>query len=324
MKRLRSSMTTLAPAVAAVLAAGVLAAAQSDQSQDVLKQVAGALGGEARLAAVKTLAVEGSYRRVMGQNEMSGDLELVFILPDRFQRIEQFTMPTGMPGPRMATTLNAGEAWMGPLGPAPGGMMMRFGGGPDGPGGAGGQGRPGQGGPGGRFDPLPRVRAEYWRTALALMPGTAATSGLTFKYVGKAESPDGEAEVLDATGEGNFAARLFVDAKTHLPIMITYKDRDQTQGRMMQVQRREGESPEQLRQRIEEERKKREAAGPPPPPPMVEYTMFLADHKKVDGLTFPQRITLQIGEKPAQEWELKKFKVNAKVDEEQFKRKTSN
>ena len=59
-----------------------------------------------------------------------------------------------------------------------------------------------------------------------MFPGTAATSGLTFTYVGKAESPDGEAEVLDAKGDGNFAARLFVDAKTHLPVMLTYQDRE--------------------------------------------------------------------------------------------------
>ena len=70
------------------------------------------------------------------------------------------------------------------------------------------------------------VKQLYWRTALAMFPGTAATSGLTFTYVGKAESPDGEADVLDAKGEGNFAARLFVDAKTHLPVMLTYQDRE--------------------------------------------------------------------------------------------------
>ena len=70
------------------------------------------------------------------------------------------------------------------------------------------------------------VKQLYWRTALAMFPGTAATSGLTFTYVGKAESPDGEAEVLDAKGDGNFAARLFIDAKTHLPVMLTYQDRE--------------------------------------------------------------------------------------------------
>ncbi len=147
-----------------------------------------------------------------------------------------------------------------------------------------------------------------------------ATSGLTFAYVGKAESPDGQADVLEAKGEGNFTARLFVDAASHLPIMITYMERDMS--RMMRLQRGPaGETEEQRRARFEEERKKREAEGPPP---MVEYSWFLADYKKVDGVQLPHRFTLQVGDKPSQEWEIKKFKINPTLDPEQFKKKTSN
>jgi hypothetical protein len=222
---------------------------------------------------------------------------------------------------RMGTTYNGTEGWMAPIGPVPGGMMFRMG--PGGPG--GGPGGPG-GGPGGpnaqRFDPTTRIRAEFWRTALALLPGSGATSGLTFTYVGKAESPDGQADVLEAKGEGNFTARFFVDAASHLPIMITYMERDMS--RMMRIQRGAppaNETEEQRRARFEEERKRREAE---PPPPMVEYSWFLADYKKVDGVQLPHRLTLQTGDKPSQEWEIKKFKVNATLDPEQFKRKTSN
>jgi hypothetical protein len=224
-----------------------------------------------------------------------------------------------MPGMRMGTTYNGAEGWMGPLGPVPGGMMFRMG--PGGPGGGPG----GPGGQGQRFDPTPRVRADFWRTVLALLPTSAASSGLTFAYVGKAESPDGQAEVLEVKGEGNFTARLFVDAASHLPIMITYMDRDAS--RMMTMRAGRGpanETEEQRRARFEEERKKREAEGPPPPPPMVEYSWFLADYKKVDGVQLPHRLTLQTGDKPSQEWEIKKFKINPTLDAEQFKKKTSN
>jgi hypothetical protein len=294
-----------------------LVAFQADQAKDVLGQVAKALGGEARVAAVKTLSAEGSYRRVMGENEMNGDLELYLELPDRFQRVEQFgTRPDGMPGPRMAATYNGTEGWMGPLGPVPGGMVMRFG--PGGPGGAGGPSGPG--GPGGpRFDPTSRVRADFWRTALAILPGSGATSALTFAYVGKAEAPEGQADVLEAKGEGNFTARLFVDASSHLPVMISYMDRDQS--RMMRVMqnRTNNETEEQRRQRFEEEQKRREAEGPPP---MVEHSWFLADYKKVDGVQLPHRFTLQVGDKPTQEWEIKKYKVNLTLPADQFKRKT--
>lgn len=316
--------------LALVLSVALVAAAQQDQAKDVLAQVADALGGANKMATVKSLSAEGSYRRVMGENEMSGDLELYLQLPDKFQRVEQMgARPDGMPGPKIATTFNGTEGWMGPLGPMPGGMMMRFGdgapGGPGGPGGApgGAAGGPGagRGGPGGqRFDPTARVRADFWRTALALLPGSAATSGLTFSYAGKAESPDGQADVIEAKGEGNFTARLFVNASTHLPLMISYMERDQS--RMMRaVQARRSETEEQRRQRFEEERKRREAEGPPP---MVEHSWFLADYQDVGGVQLPHRLTLQIADKPTQEWEIKKFKINPTLEADQFKRKTSN
>jgi hypothetical protein len=311
MRKWLTASGAVLPLVAPALGATIFAAAQSDQARDVIAQLTKALGGEAKVAAVRTLSAEGTYRRIFGENEMSGDLELYLALP------------TGMPGPRIAATFNGTEGWMGPLGPVPGGMVFRMGGpGPGGPGGPGG-GAGGPGGPGGqRMDPTARMRTDFLRTALALLPGSGATSGLAFSYVGKAESPDGQADVLEAKGEGEFAARLFVDAGSHLPIMITYMDRDMSRMvRMVTQQRPQGETEEQRRARFEEERKRREAEGPPP---MVEYSWFLADYKKVDGVQLPHRFTLQTGDKPSQEWEIKKYKVNPTLEADQFKKKTSN
>lgn len=305
------------------LALGATVAA--DQTQQVVDELKKALGGS-KLAELKTLTAEGTYRRSMGQMEMSGDMELVIVLPDKFQRIDQFTLPTGMPGPRLATTLNGDHAWMAPLGPMPGGMVMNFGGQHmGGPGGPGGPGRPGEG-PGGANRPAPpdptvRIRTEVRRIALALLPGILATNGLTLTHAGTAQSPDGQAHVLEAKGTDDFAARLFIDAEKHVPLMVTYMDRDPTQMRMMNIQARPGESPEDRRKRMEEERKKMEAQGPPPPPPRVEIAWYVSEHKKVDGILLPHRLTLQVGDKVVQEWEIKKFKVNGKVDLEQFTRK---
>jgi hypothetical protein len=316
-----SSSRLLLSLLVSVAGGSLVAAAQADQAKDVLADVAKALGGDAKLAAIKTLSAEGSYRRVMGENEMNGDLELYLALPDKFQRVEQMgTRPDGMPGPKMAATFNGTEGWMGPVGPTPGGMIMRFGpGGPGGgPGGPAGDGRGGPGAP--RFDPTGRMRADFWRTALALLPGSGATSGLTFSYVGKAEAPDGQADVIEAKGEGDFTARLFVNASSHLPIMVSYMERDSS--RMMRVmQGARNESEEQRRQRLEEARKQRETEGPPP---MVEHSWFLADYQEVDGLQLPHRLTLQVGDKPTQEWEIKKFKINPTLAADQFKKKTSN
>ncbi|MEO5822075.1 MAG: hypothetical protein ABIT71_16345 [Vicinamibacteraceae bacterium] len=310
------SAPAAAPASAPVSAAAP--AASDEKSLAVLADVRKAIGGDAKIAALKTVSFEGTYRRVQGEQDMTGDLELYFGQPDKFQRVEQFSFGPN-PGPRIAQTFNGTEGWMGPLGAVPGGGQFRFGG-PGGPGGGPGGGGPGgPGGPGGqRFDPSVMVKQLYWRTALAMFPGTTATSALSFTYVGKAESPDGEADVLDVKGEGTFAARLFVDAKTHLPVMLTYQERERN---FRRVQRKEGETDEQFRTRM---RAEREAAGPPPPPKMIDISMFITDHKDVGGVKVPHHFTMQTGDKPTEEWELKKSKANPKFDDEQFKRKTSN
>jgi hypothetical protein len=311
------------PSTPAAAPAAAPAPVSDEKSQALLAEVRKAIGGDAKIAALKTVSFEGTYRRVQGEQDMTGDLELYFAAPDKFQRVEQFSFGPN-PGPRIAQTVSGAEGWMGPLGPMPGGMVMRFGGpgGPGGPGGGpGGQGgNRGPGGPGGqRFDPGIIAKQTYWRTALAMFPGTDATSALSFAYVGKAESPDGEAEVLDVKGAGDFKARLFIDAKTHLPIMLTYQERERRMIR--QTARNQGETDEAFRARI---RAEREAAGPPPPPKLIDISMFITDHKDVGGVKVPHHFTMQTGDKPTEEWELKKAKVNPKLDDEQFKRKTSN
>ena len=44
-----------------------------------------------------------------------------------------------------------------------------------------------------------------------------------YTYAGEAESPDGKAYVIDVKNADTFAARLFIDEQTHLPLMVTYK-----------------------------------------------------------------------------------------------------
>ena len=71
-----------------------------------------ALGGEQKINALKSLSAEGSYRRTMGEREMSGDLEWSMQFPDKYQQVEQFTLPTGMPGPRIVRTYNGTIGWI--------------------------------------------------------------------------------------------------------------------------------------------------------------------------------------------------------------------
>jgi hypothetical protein len=321
-------LTALAPVIGlAAVGAQVMVNAQADQAQTVLNAMRDALGGEQKINALKSLSAEGTYRRTMGEREMSGDLEWSLQLPNKFVRAEQFTLPTGMPGPRITQGYDGTTGWI----DAPqGGFRMGGPGGanvmvmPGGPGapppppsggaaagpGAAGQGGAGQGGPGGqRRDPTPMVRGEFYRVLLGILPSSAGASGLTFTHAGQAESNDGTADVLDVKGEG-FTARLFVDGKTHLPLMVTYMA-----PQMRAFTRRPDDTPETIRKRFEEERGK--------PPQMVENTVYFSDHKKVDGVLLPHHLTRAVDGKTVEEIEIKKFKANPALDPQMFEKKGS-
>ena len=61
---------------------------------------------------------------------------------------------------------------------------------------------------------LRNARADLARMALAFLLTSPASMPLEFTYGGEAESDDGKADVVDAKGAGNFAARIFLDQKT--------------------------------------------------------------------------------------------------------------
>lgn len=296
--------------------------AADDQTQTVVAALRTALGGDAKLAALKGLSLEGTQRRLFGETERTSDIELIAQFPNHIQRIEQGPSPTGMPGPRFAQTLNGEDFWIGPLDPMPGGMMFRMGGeGPGGPGGGGRQGGPGGPGSGNRQS---QARGDLVRSLLGVLPISSALPGVTFTYAGEAKSNDGAADVLDVKS-ADFQAKLFIDKTTHLPLMLTFQGPDPAAmaTRMRTFQRREGETPEAARARIEEERKARDAAGPPPPMPMVEHQLYFAEHKKVDGVMLPTRISRAVKGNTIEEIEIKKYKLNPKIDPSQFQKKGS-
>jgi hypothetical protein len=340
-QRIRATLL-IAPGLGLTLAVGT-AAGQADQTaelKDVLAQVRAAQGGD-KLATIKTLSAEGSSRVTFGDREISNDLQFKFILPDKFQRIMQPELPNGMPGPRLAMTVNGADAWNGSLDPMP-----NFGGG-----GGGGEGRRGGGGGGGPMavfngqNPA-RVRGDLLRTVVGIFPGSDQIQGVTYSYVGTAQSKDGgEADVIAVKAQ-DVDAKLFIDKKTHLPLMVTYQGPDMSQMRQFmrgpggpggagqgQAQGQggqaapggqggQGQGPppmtdEERQKRAEEMRKRFESL------PQVEYQLYFADYKKVDGIMLPTRITRSVNGAPAEEVTINKYKINPKIDPNDFQKKGS-
>jgi hypothetical protein len=284
---------------AIVLALGTLLLAQpsgTDAAATVLADARKALGGEQKIAGVKTVLATGRTRQVRGDNLVPIEFEIAMELPDRYVRKDE--IPAQESGPTL-TGFSGTELIQFPLPGAPqrGGGPAREGGGPPAP------PTPEQQEAARRMR-LAGVKQDFVRLTLGMFASSFASAPLTFSYVAKAEAPDGKADVLTVTGPDNFSARLFVNAETHLPIMMTWTQTGPggrgPGGRGPAAAGREG-------------------GGPPPaaaPPP--ESRLFYADYRDVSGLKLPFRLRRALGPDTTEETTFDSFKINSKIDPKKF------
>lgn len=165
---------------------------QPPDAAQVLAAAREALGGEAKLAAVKTFVITGRTRQLRGNNLVPIEFEIDCELPDKFVRVDDFPAQDTDP-----TTLGFNGAAVIQVPPAP-----RAGGGPP---------------------RLLGVKQDFARLTMGMFATSFAGYPLTFKYAALAEAPEGKADVLDVSGPANFAARYVVQRETHLPVMLMWQ-----------------------------------------------------------------------------------------------------
>ncbi len=308
--------------VVAVLVLETLAVgAQSPDVAKVLADVRAALGGSA-LAGVKTMVVEGTRARLApdGPAETS-PFQMAMELPFRFARKDvvgnvngtDITRTSGFNGDDVIERVDMPPG----MGGGGRGMVVRMG-----PGGmAGGEATPEQRAAQ-RASALLAARRDFARLALGMFGAGPEVYPLEFAYAGTAESPDATAHVLSVTGRDGFEARLYVHSTTHLPLMITWMDREPMmvtaggpgRGGGQMVMR--GGSPEEMqRMRAEMEQRMREAEANRR---TVEYRLFYADYKTIDGVKVPTRLQRMIDGSPVDELRFDKIIVNGPVDAKMF------
>lgn len=305
-------------------APGRLAAGQSDTAAEILAQARQAIGG-GKLESLKTFSAEAKTQRNVGTMQMSAELELMLVMPDKYLRSEtsaggpvNFSSTSGFNGDRTLTrTGSAGH----------GGGAMVFMLGPGSP-------APGQ-------KPTPEQQAEMDKVALRMARQDASrlmlgwfgmahpALNVTYTYAGEAESPDGKADVIDVKDGDGFGARVFIDQQTHLPLMLTYQGpqrRVMTSGSPMavtsgggaQVQRSSRPMSEEDRKKMNDSVQKQVEPMRNQPPTMVEYRMFFADWTDVDGIKFPMKLQRATGGTTDEGWAVTKVKVNPKIDLKRF------
>jgi hypothetical protein len=279
---------------------GVSAQDAAAKAQQLIVQARAALGGD----KLKSLSATGNYRRTFGQMEMSGEVSYDLLLPDKMMKTETMNPAPSLEITRVET-LNGDDVWEDQQQRGGGGGMMIF--------------RRGPGGPG--VDPQKAqdmmrqgVRSDFARLLIGWLLTTPSSFPVEFSFAGEAESPDGKADVLEAKGPGGFAARLFLDQKTHYPLMLTYNGK---KPRIVTLTAGPGapQNPEEMEKRMKE--REAEAAKQPD----VEFRIYLSDYRDVNGVSFPHKLARSIENEVNEELEIKTVKINPQFKPEKFVKK---
>lgn len=280
-----------------LIATAVADPAAEQRAKDILAKAREALGAK---PALQGLSLEADLRRVQpvegGEaRDMSGELTIDALLPDRYLKIETLSPVPGMPAFSIGTGLDGQQAWRAPVGPAGGPHMVI---------------RVGDGEGQGVADALlRRTRGEMLRLLLVALAASPGEGAFTLAHAGEAEAPEGRAERIDVSDSEGPIGTLFVDKKTHRPLLVSFK----AQAPRMQVMRATSHGDADRAQRTAEQR----AAAPAP---LSEARLYVSDWRSADGRLLPHRVSQTIEGGSSEEWTIKNWKLDPAFKPGHFKK----
>ena len=259
-------------------------ATQPNRAEEVLRKAREALGGEAKLKEIQNFTALGSFRRMSNGQEQAGEKRLDLLLPDKFKITDTLSLIAGIEL-TLVNALNGNQAWSDSRTSAGNAqvMTMRR---------AGNEQQNSE-------QQIKNLRAEFTRYMLALFLMPPPNSSIEFG--GEAEAPDGRANILVLKDANAVVARLFIDQKTHRPLMLTYRG---VAVRMKTMKTTAGSSGDV-------DKIAKEAQSGAPERQESDMQMRLSDYKAEKGILLPHRISIAVDDKPYEEWELKSFKINS-------------
>jgi hypothetical protein len=326
---MRRSITALFAAAVGLVSIDALVAqtppanpAAVERATKVMAEARAAMGGD-KLAAIKTVVATGRTNRLRGNNVVPIEFEIAMELPDKYVRKDEVPAEESEP-------TSTGFA---------GAELIQI---PDAPPGAAARG----GRPGGPPAPPPspeqieaqrrgrllNAKQDFARLALGLFADSPAAYPLTFVYAGQAAAPQGTADVIDVRGEGNFTLRLFINGQTRLPIMVTWQAPPTgvvvtTPGQPPPATVAPGavivSAPAPPAASAAQDAKDayakevaalRQKAQTTP----IEYRLYYADYRDVDGVKLPFRLRRAIGADTTEETTFDRFRLNGRIDARKF------
>lgn len=282
---------------AAVLMAVVTVGEQHPDPKRLLADMRAALGGDAAISGVQAFSVDGSETRTIADHTATADIQLVCVLPDRFIRVRRISNPFGE---TMETFGFNGDAQIRrrdariPYPPDPFASES-----PD--------------------QKAARVRRgvqnakhEFVRLVIPMI-GLPAVDPVDVS-AGAPQTVDGKpADVLVLQAADGYSATLFLDASTHLPLMISWMGLPEIVMSTTSLEVvRQGQVVRSTP--LGPARTGDPAAGLA----MVERQLRFSDYRQAEGLNWPHRFRESVAGKLTLETTLGKFKINPKIDPKRF------
>jgi len=158
--------------------------------------------------------------------------------------------------------------------------------------------------------------AEFSRYLLAMILMPPPSLAVEYKYAGETDVEDAKADAIDVSGPDNFAVRVFFDKSSHLPLLLSYRG---PKPRVVTMTRQAGSAPkpDEIKKAQEDAEKKMHAEAPPVPEE-VEFYIRLTDHKKVNGIMLPHKLTFLTESEVSEEFEISKYQLNPQFKADHF------
>jgi hypothetical protein len=295
-----------------------LTPAAIERAAAILAEARKAIGGD-KLTTITSMVATGRTNRLRGNNVVPIEFEIAIELPDKYVRKDEVPAEESEP---TSTGFNGADVIQLPIPPTPGAR------------------------PGGPAPPPPNpqqveaqrrarmttAKQDFARLALGLFANSTTAYPLMFGYAAQAAAPQGTADVLDVRGEGNFALRLFIHSDTRLPIMVSWQAPPTgvvvtTPGQPPPATVAPGavvitapaappaSAPQEQKDAYTKEvAALRQKAQTTP----VEYRLYYADYRDVDGVKLPFRLRRAIGPDTTEETTFDRFRLNTKIDPRKF------